>query len=386
MTDRRALQVLALEPYYGGSHRAFLDGWSENSRHRWTVLHLPPHHWKWRMRHAGITLADQVRERRRTGDWWDVILASDMLPLCDFLALLPAAVAELPRVVYFHENQLTYPYREHESRDYHFALTNFTSALAADAVWFNSHFHRRDFLTAVANLLAQMPDFAPLAQVQAVQDRSRVEPPGIEQPAVRPPRPGSSAPAIVWAARWEHDKNPETWFAALDLLQQRGIDFRISVLGESFRQVPEVFAASRRKLAERIDQWGFLPDRRDYLRALAAADVFVSTAQHEFFGLTTVEAIAAGAFPLLPLRLSYPELLAVPADAPADRRLPFFYDGTAEQLANRLEQLARQKANGQSLQELAAPARAQVQRFFWSRRAAEMDDALAAVRCLRAGA
>jgi len=33
----------------------------------------------------------------------------------------------------------------------------------------------------------------------------------------------------------------------------------------------------------------------------------VSTAQHEFFGLAVVEAIAAGAFPVLPNRLVYPE-------------------------------------------------------------------------------
>ena len=52
------MRVLALNPYHGGSHRAFLDGWMANSRHRFTLLTLPAHHWKWRMRHAAVTFAE----------------------------------------------------------------------------------------------------------------------------------------------------------------------------------------------------------------------------------------------------------------------------------------------------------------------------------------
>jgi len=48
------VNILALEPFYGGSHRAFLDGWAAHSRHHWTVLGLSPRHWKWRMRHGAI--------------------------------------------------------------------------------------------------------------------------------------------------------------------------------------------------------------------------------------------------------------------------------------------------------------------------------------------
>ena len=54
---------------------------------------------------------------------------------------------------------------------------------------------------------------------------------------------------------------------------------------------------------------GFEPDRRRYLRRLAACDWVLSTAVHEFFGVAVVEALLAGCLPWLPDRLSYPELL-----------------------------------------------------------------------------
>ena len=63
------------------------------------------------------------------------------------------------------------------------------------------------------------------------------------------------------------------------------------------------------RLADAIEHWGYVASRAEYLRLLAASDLVISTADHEFFGISVLEAIAAGAFPLLPNRLSYPELI-----------------------------------------------------------------------------
>jgi len=41
---------------------------------------------------------------------------------------------------------------------------------------------------------------------------------------------------------------------------------------------------------------------------IKSADVAVSTARHEFYGLSMLEASTCGAFPITPKRLSYPEL------------------------------------------------------------------------------
>lgn len=371
------MKILAIEPYYGGSHRAFLDGWAEQSEHEWSTLGLPPNKWKWRMRHGALTLARWVDEQIAGGARWDLLFASDMLDLAQFLGLAHPSLRGLPSVVYFHENQLTYPVRVKEERDLHFALTNFSTAVASDAVWFNSAFHRDSFLEAIPGLFQRMPDFYPRDEIEAMRAKTSIHPPGVSllsrSRSTRQPGPAR----ILWAARWEHDKAPESFFAALRALEGRGIDFRLSVLGESFREWPSVFDEARVRFAARIDHWGFLPSREDYAAALAAADLFVSTARHEFFGISAVEAVAAGAFPVLPYRLSYPEVMD-----PLARELggDIFYEGGVRPLARKLAELSDRAVRGtlwpNSDRDLGSRL---MERFNWSRRTRELDDALGRV-------
>ena len=358
------MRILALEPYYGGSHRAFLDGWSAAGRHEWTILSLPAYKWKWRMRHAAVTFAEEVRGRCARGERWDLLLGSDMLNLAEFLGLAPREIRDLPSLLYFHENQLTYPVRVEMERDYQFAMTNMTSALAAGAVWFNSAFHRDSFLQALEAFLNRMPDHQPFEAVARIRAKAEVFPPGVGVFAPRGARTDGPL-RILWAARWEHDKNPEEFFEAIRRLKDRQVPFRISVIGEQFREVPEVFARARQDLADHIDRWGYQgsqtrrnafgdppPQRSDYEAALREVDVFVSTATHEFFGLSAVEATLAGAYPLVPHRLAYPEVF----EHSRDRSAPaVFYEGGPPALADRLADLAARLGQGESLYQAAAP-------------------------------
>jgi glycosyltransferase involved in cell wall biosynthesis len=363
------LRVLALEPYDGGSHRAFLAGWCDASRHAWTICGLRPAKWKWRMRHAAVTFADELSARVARGEGWDVLFCSDMLNLAEFRGLAPPAVRQLPSVAYFHENQLTYPVRVAQERDFHFAMTNMTTALAADAVWFNSAYNRDAFLDALLGLLRRMPDHQPLDAVERIRAKSSVVAPGLE---AFPERSASPPPPlhIIWAARWEHDKDPEGFFAALELLAGRGVDFRLSVVGEQFERSPAVFEAAQRRFAAQIDRWGYQPSRAAYRAALAAAHVFVSTARHEFFGISAAEAIAAGAYPLLPDRLAYPELLEnIGLSSPAAH----LYDGSREQLAMRLEALAREIEDVTQWHAATVERQRCCRSLSWMQRAATMD-------------
>ena len=361
------MRVLALEPHYGGSHRAFLDGWIRHSRHDWTVLGLPAYQWKWRMRHGAISLAESLRGAPEDQEW-AVLFCSDMLDLPAFLGHARQWVADVPTVVYFHENQLTYPVQHQDERDLHFAVTNVTTAFVADSIWFNSGFHRDEFLRAAEDLVGRLPAGLPDGIISRIKQKTRIEPPGIDAIASSEPRAGGPL-RILWAARWEFDKRPEDFFAALSILLERNVDFRVSVVGEQFRNVPLVFEQARLRLLGRIDRWGYQESRAEYVRCLQEADVVVSTAIHEFFGLSVVEAISAGARPLLPRRLAYPEILAPLGDSGET----FFYDGTAEDLASRLEEEATRLRDGRPADCDAGKA---VERFLWKHRACEMDERL----------
>jgi glycosyltransferase involved in cell wall biosynthesis len=113
---------------------------------------------------------------------------------------------------------------------------------------------------------------------------------------------------LLWNHRWEHDKDPVSFLAAVDDLAEAGLDFEVVVAGENFRQYPAEFETAALRHPERIVHMGHLPVG-DYRRHLLEADVVVSTALHEFFGVAVVEAVAAGCLPVLPDRLSYPTLI-----------------------------------------------------------------------------
>jgi len=365
------MKILALEPYYGGSHRAFIDGLSFVSKHDWKVLTLPAHKWKWRMRHSAITFAEQVSALLAKDQNWDFIFCSDMLNLAEFLALVPAEVAALPKVIYFHENQLTYPVRVEDERDYQFAMTNLTSTLAADAVWFNSQFHMKSFLGALEKFLKSMPDNQPLQAVEIIRAKASVYPPGINNLPARPARE-SGPMRILWAARWEHDKNPEDFFAAIEILKQKNVQFRVSVIGQSFRDRPEIFDKAHLQFQDYIDDWDYQQRRAEYERVLSRADVVVSTAMHEFFGIGIIEAIAAEAYPLVPNRLSYPEILGLRKIKGAEQ---FFYNGTVKNLADKLCELAVRIEND-ALWPVAITPSMLTDKFKWQNLARYYDHAL----------
>jgi glycosyltransferase involved in cell wall biosynthesis len=316
------VDIWLVEPYYTGSHRAWADGFRARSRHEVHLLTLPGRFWKWRMQGGAVTLARKATRRERPPD---LILASDMLNLPLFLALGGPRLAAVPIVLYFHENQLTYPLQPGEKRDLHYGFINWASALRADAVCFNSAYHQDAFFEELPRLLKHFPDHTEMWSIEALRARSQVLPLGLDLARLdgqRPDRPRQGRPAILWNHRWEYDKDPATFFLAIHTLHDEGLDFDLILLGESFRNRPREFLEACQRLPERILHFGYAPDAATYAHLLWRADIVVSTALHEFFGAAVVEACYCDCFPLLPRRLSYPELL------PAEHRAACLYDET----------------------------------------------------------
>jgi len=363
--DGFTMRVLAIEPYYGGSHKAFIDGWIARSSHEWTLLTMPPRKWKWRMRGSAISFATQVNERYKNGERWDTIFCCDMLNVAEFLGLIDKEIRAIPLVIYFHENQITYPNQVESERDFQFGVTNITSCLAADSVWFNSQYHRAEFVCAAKKIFKKMPDFRCLEQLDLILEKS-VE-------VMKKSVSCSESPLkIVWAARWEHDKNPDDFFEALKKLKASGCDFEFSVIGESFRSSPDCFDWAKDYFAEHICYWGYQESFKGYCECLSWGDVFVSTAAHEFFGLTAVEAAMSGTLPLLPNRLAYPEVFEY--ENPKNKKR-FFYDGSVDGLVAKLREAAQlKKGNPSSL--CAGEIQESLKKFSWNIAASRLDKSL----------
>lgn len=269
-------------------------------------------------------MSQQAAERYNEGQQFDVVFSTDMLNLAEYRSLLTtnlaASLKPSPKyVTYFHENQFDYPSRfqpgsANQQRDLHFSFTNLITALSSDACWFNSRYNLDSMLQGIERQQRHWPDYKPVQQCHALKNRCEVQYPGVSisdsnRLAYATDRSNLTA-HIAWAARWEHDKGPDNLLAVLRELRRRNFDFVISVVGEQFSKTPQAFRDIKSEFANQIEHWGYLESRADYLKLLADSDLFLSTAQHEYFGLSVAESIVMGAVPVLPNRLAYPELLA----------------------------------------------------------------------------
>jgi glycosyltransferase involved in cell wall biosynthesis len=312
---RTGMRILYLDPYHGGSHAASARGYSAQSRHHLHVLTLPIEGgWRWRMRGAAVTFARMVREQEVAPD---LIFTTDMLDLATFRALTRDLYPpSIPAVVYFFENQLTYPLPAGRKRDFAFAWTNYTSAMTADRIFFNSAFHRRWFLDALPELLGRYHDFHELDSIHTLRARSYVLNTGIDLQRLQLPdatqvRADDTPPVILWLSRWDYDKQPQVFFDALAALEDRGMEFRLIVAGEAIDPNAAEFVAARERWAGRLVHWGYPADMAEYRRLLHQADIVVSTALQETLGIGILEALYCGCIPIVPNRLVYPDLLPV---------------------------------------------------------------------------
>ena len=258
------------------------------------------------MRGAALYLAKKVKNPAE----YDGLITSSLMSLSDLKALWGA---DCPRaLVYFHENQLSYPLPPGETMDYQFGFTDVTTGLVADRVLFNSQTHMDAFFDTLPGFIRMMPEYRPNWVVDRIRAKATVLYPGCNYPAGPAELKAwglSKPPLIVWNHRWEFDKSPETFFAALESVLSAGFEFRLALLGENFQVVPKPFLSAREKFGERIVQYGYEVSKKKYQDWLKQGVVVVSTAIQENFGISIVEAVRYGCYPLLPNNLSYPELI-----------------------------------------------------------------------------
>ena len=318
-------RILLLSAYDAGSHKR----WREQlvfsqPEFEWHVLALSPRFFRWRIRGNALTWLSEPLLKES----WDLLLVTSMVDLASIRGFHPN-LAHTPALLYMHENQFAYPASDAQHSSVDPQMVNLYSAIAAEAVLFNSDWNRRSFLEGVEKLFRRLPDGIPEGTLERLAAKSRVLPVPIDDHVFRnegarqnpedgerlwgsslESRPCSSPLRIVWAARWEYDKGPDRLLAILQELDRRAVSYQVCVLGESFRKVPEAMTTIQQQFAHRLVQFGYASSRTEYYQWLGSADVILSTALHEFQGLAVLEAVAAGCVPIVPEREVYPELFA----------------------------------------------------------------------------
>jgi len=300
-----------LSAYRAQSHARWAD-WllSTFSEFDWQRFELPGRHFSWRIRGNPLSWLDSLPAQTP-----DLIIATSMVDLATLKGLHPR-LAGVRTVLYFHENQFAYPKSAAQTTSLEAQMVQLYSALAADRVLFNSDYNRRTFIGGIDALLARMPDHVPEGVSSRIAEKSRTVPVPID-----PIRPADvrDRVLIAWNHRWEYDKNPDLFADAMIALGQRGVEFRLALLGPRHRKTPAALARLREAMPERIVADDALPTS-EYRAVLGRAAIAVSTATHEFQGLGMLEAASAGCLPLVPDALCYPEIYPAEYRYPPDDR------------------------------------------------------------------
>jgi tRNA G18 (ribose-2'-O)-methylase SpoU/glycosyltransferase involved in cell wall biosynthesis len=338
-----------------------------------------------------------------------------------------------PRLfLYLHENQFTTPFAP-KDRDvknnthWHYGMAHYRSLFVADGFIFNSHQQLQVFSNALPNLIQQQCPHGnddkegrttpkntlqwhlqkakelvatkctvlhyglPLQELVDLlsstitnhndnkNSSETLPPPPAPPPAVPPSSlvPSSPTPVVIlWNARLEPDKDPETFLYILQQLQQQyphlASSFQLIVLGSDTTKDQKWYTRIRKQfsLSSQLVFMGWCTDRQEYVQWLSKADIVLSTALHETFGIAIVEAVyVGGGIPLLPHRLSYPEIFSPPSLQSLASTC--FYTSTNDCVTKlaALIQLVQQDDNNNNKerrQTIITELRQVLQRFDWS--------------------
>ena len=111
---------------------------------------------------------------------------------------------------------------------------------------------------------------------------------------------------IVFSHRWDKEKRPDVAIDILNGLYAVRQDFKVVLTSGRIKQAMPELESGTAKFPYRV-RWGL--SKKDYYQQLAKSRIVFSTAEAENFGYCVTEAMVLGCTPVLPNRLSYPEIV-----------------------------------------------------------------------------
>ena len=293
----RQLDILALEPFFGGVRRAMLETIVRYSRHRWTVLKLPPRRIERRLTTAANWFAEQL-SRHWVGRM-DLLFTSEAMNLPSLLTLVPQ-LATYPSVVYFHDNQLPDLSDGPMAGENPIDLVNLNTARSATEVWFNSAYHRQIFFILAKALVERHQTLAARKPIAAIQAKAKLFAPPVDLSLLHEVQ--SSVDRV--------ERRPQTLFVetrdadvtllngAIAKLREQNVPVTLVTVGPVNSLDPDV----ARTTVSEYDEVG-------QLRGMLSAGVIVSVKPSAGSDYLVIRGLAAGCRPVLPDAGVYPELL-----------------------------------------------------------------------------
>lgn len=141
------MNILVLEPFYGGSHKQFIDTLlplavdydqvlgqtlpkevarkkSKWPSFKFTLYEMSAKKWHWRARTSALYMSQIIQSQNVK---FDILFASSVLNLAELVALRPDLGNIKHKILYFHENQLVYPVQMQKERDFQYGYNQILS-------------------------------------------------------------------------------------------------------------------------------------------------------------------------------------------------------------------------------------------------------------------
>ena len=311
MTSSRP-RLLLLSGYDAVSHRWWRTQLVEACpQYEWEVIAGTPRNFAWRLRGAPLLWRTEAQKAQQLDRPYDGVVATSTVDISIIRAIFPS-LRSVPILLYMHENQFAYPPGREQVAAHHVdaCMVQLYSVLTADKLVFNSEYNRTSMREQAQAFFRKLPDRIDFRYVDEKLSAAEILPVPVEDGRnwIEARAEDSPSRTILWNHRWEYDKAPERFVAAIDALAQRGVSFRLMLLGEQFRTRHPALEALIARHGDRIVHQGMIASRADYFSAIARADVAISTSLHDFQGLSMLEAALCGVRPVVPDRLAYREI------------------------------------------------------------------------------
>lgn len=314
----KQLDIVALEPFYGGVRKQTLELLSRHSRHRWTVFKLPARRLERRLSTAAQWFTQQIARTPHLK--CDVLFTSDAMNLADFLRLNPT-FGHKPSVAYFYCNQL----EGQAVADQQARLALLSTISSATEVWFNSLYHMRGFLSHAAALYDAHPELGGKQPLRDVVGKSQLIHPPVE---IVPPARDSKEVDAERKGRTLCLDNREgadsaLFIGALQEIANRREPVALHILGRPLEGIPEGIPTTT------VD----MKNEADVVRALRRCEIYISAHPCMEFEPLAMRAMACGCIPILLKEGFYSEFL------PSALHSWCLYDRGSAEMLNRIMDL-----------------------------------------------